>query len=366
MKTSRLNKTIIAGAAFAVLTFAPKLRAAVPVSVFIEGGSASSSVLYDRATNLFAGGTFTSTGTGKSNVREFVGTSGNAALSGYTITLDINVANGAVAGLSALANQTAGPGDTNVFGTQLVPTFVDSATSPDAVGISSVAANLSALPTYVVPLVYAKNPNFPDIAGITNLTARQAAALETSLNKTTFYGGASTNFVYFVGRNSQSAVRTETDLNIGNSASIQTYYTNGATPVAAILDTSADPGLSSGSVEANTILGLTNAIGTVAVQNLTGGLVALAYEGVNYSVTNVINGSYPLWGYENYYYITSPNTGSPSTAQQAVLTAFYSSVTNAAFQIVTNPTFTNNFVPIPALKVSRSFDGGQIAPLPNY
>lgn len=367
MKTSRLNKTILAGAALAVLAFVPNLHAAgVPVSVFIEGGSASQSVLYDRATNLFAGGTFTSTGNGKSTVRQFVGTSGNPSLSGYNITLDINVANGAVAGLAALVNQSAATGDTNISGTQLVPTFVDSATSPDAIGISSVAANLSALPTYVVPLVFAKNPNFPDIAGVTNLTARQAVSLETSLNKTTFYGGTSTNFVYFVGRNSQSAVRTETDLNIGNSFGIQTFYTNGTTPVTAILDTSADPGLASGGTEANTILGLTNAIGTVAVQNLTGGLVALAYEGINYSVTNVINGSYPLWGYENYYYITSPNPGTPSSGQQAVLNAFYSSVTNASFQVVTNPTFTNNFVPIAALKVTRSFDGGQITPLPNY
>ena len=45
-----------------------------------EGGSASESVLYDRATNLFAGGSFTSTGNGKSTVREFVGTSANPTL----------------------------------------------------------------------------------------------------------------------------------------------------------------------------------------------------------------------------------------------------------------------------------------------
>ena len=323
-------------------------------------------MLYDRATNLFAGGSFTSTGTGKSTVREFVGTSGNAALSGYNITLDINVANGAIAGLQALVNQSAGAGDTNVLGVQTVPTFVDSATSPDAIGIDSVAANLTAYPTYVVPLVYALNPNFAGLAGITNLTQRQAVALETSLNKATYYGGSSTNLVYFVGRNSQSAVRTELDLNIYNSGNIQTYYTNGTTPITPILDNSADPGLASGGTEANTILGLTNSIGTVAVQNLTGGLLALAYEGVNYSETNVINGSNPLWGYESYYFITAPNTGSPSTAQQAVLNAFYAGVTNATFQVATNPTFTNNFVPISALKVTRGFDGGQISPLPNY
>ena len=363
MKTSSFKNSIALGAAIAALALTSSLQAAVPVSVFIEGGSASESVLYDRATNLFAGGTFTSTGTGKSAVREFVGTSGNAALSGYSITLDINVNNGAIAGLEALVTQTPAVGDTNIFGVETVPTFVDSATSPDAVGISSVANNLVALPTYVVPLVYVKNSLFPDIAGITNLTQRQAVSLETSVNPGSFYGGTSTNPVYFVGRNSQAAVRTEVDFNIYNSGSILTFTNNSLGQ--AVQDQSADPGLTSGSTEASTVTALTNSIGTVAVQNATGTLVPLAYEGVNYSVTNVINGSYPLWGYENYYYIGSGN-GSPSANQQAVLNVFYQSVTNAAFQVVTNPTFTNNFVPNAALKVSRGFDGGQITPLPNY
>ena len=78
----------------------------------------------------------------------------------------------------------------------------------------------------------------------------------------------------------------------------------------------------------------------------------------------MINGSYPLWWYENYYYIASPNNGVPSTAQQAVINAFYQSVTNTTFQSINNPVFTNYFVPIPSLQVTRSYDGGQIAPLP--
>jgi hypothetical protein len=83
-------------------------------------------------------------------------------------------------------------------------------------------------------------------------------------------------------------------------------------------------------------------------------------------VTNVINGSYPLWGYEHYYFIQSGYNGAPTTPQQAVIAAIYNSVTNSAFQSITNPIFTNNFVPIPALKVKRNYDGGPIIPLPNY
>lgn len=363
MKTSSLKKSIALGAAIAALGFTSNLHAAV--TVFIEGGSASQNILYDRATNLFAGGAFTSTGSQSSTVRRFQGSSLNPNLTGYNpITLDINVANGAINGLIALVNQTADVNDTNVLGAQVVPTFVDSATTPEAVGIDSVAANLTELPTYVVPLVYIKNTAFPDVNAITNITQRQAVSLETSTNKATFYGGTSSNVIYFVGRNSQAAVRTEVDLNIYNTATIKSFTNNAAgLPVQ---DKSADPGLASGGAVANTVLALTNSIGTVAVQNLKSTLTPIAYEGVNYSVSNVINGSYPLWGYEHYFYITSPNSGSPSTAQQAVIDAFYQSVTNAAFQNISTPVFGSNFIPISALKVKRDFDGGQIKPLANY
>ena len=361
MKTLNLRKLIAVGLTLAGVAFAPNLRAAV--SVFVEGGSASQSVLFDRATNLFAGGSFTATGTGSSTVRRFQGTSLNPALSGFgTITFDINVQNGAIAGLQALVNQTAGPADTNILGVPTVPTFVDSASSPEAVGIDSVAANLTAYPTYVVPLVYIRNTNYPVVAAITNLTQRQAWSLENSTLPATYFGGGSTNLIYFVGRNSQSAVRTEIDLNIYNSQTINTYFTNGlGQPV---LDTSADPGFTAAGALANTVLALTNSIGTVAVQNLKSTLAPIAYEGVAYSPSNVINGSYPLWGYENYYFITSPNTGHPSAPQQAVIDAFYQSVTNAAFAVT--PVFTNLFIPTASLRVHRDADGGQIKPNPNY
>ncbi len=370
MKKLNLKKLIAVGLTLASVAYTPHLHAAV--SVFIEGGSASQSVLFDRATNLFAGGVITVTPpTGSPTVRRYVGTSLNPALSGFgQITLDINVANGAIAGLQALVSQTPTAADTNVVGVPTVPTFVDSATSPDVVGIDP--SSLAAYPTYVVPLVFIKNSQFPDLAGVTNLTQRQAWTLEHSTLQTKYYGGTSTNLVYFVGRNSQAAVRTEIDLNIYNSTTIKTYFTNGAVPATPILDVSADPGLAAGGTVANTVLGLTNSIGTVAVQNLKGTLVPIAYEGVAYSVTNVINGSYPIWGYENYYILDPSVTGgagvggAPTIAQQAVLDAYYQSVTNASFQNVNNPVFTNFFIPNSALQVKRNTDGGQISPLPGF
>jgi hypothetical protein len=205
------------------------------------------------------------------------------------------------------------------------------------------------------------------VAAITNLTQRQAVELETTTNKASFYGSTGTNIVYFVGRNRSSAVRTEIDLNINNTANIKSWVTNASgLPV---LDTAADPGLSSASKETALVVSLTNSIGTVAVQNVKPPLAAIAYEGVAYSITNVINGSYPLWGAEHYYYIQQGNSGAPSSQQLAVVNAFYNSVTNAAFQSLTNPVFTNNFVPIPSLRVytrAAGADGGTIIPLPNY
>ncbi len=362
MKALNLKKIIIAGLAFAGLALTPTLRA--NVEVFLEGGSASQSVIYDRATNFFAGGTLTVKGGGSSAIAQFSGTGTNPAISGYgTITLDINLNNGAIDGLQALVHQIASSVDTNYSSGPLfpqVPTFVDSATTPDVVGINS--SGLTALPTYVVPLVFIKNTNSADTAAITNLTQRQAWSLENSLLPTTYFGGTSTNHVYFVGRNLEAAVRTEIDLNIYNTQTINTYYTNSlGQPV---LDTSADPGLTSGGAVTANVLVLTNSIGTVAVQNIKKGVAALSYEGVPYSVTNVINGSYPLWGYENYYYITSGNYA-PSTAQLAVINAFYGLVTNATFQ-ATSPVFVGNFIPNASLQVQRGSDGSQITPLPGF
>lgn len=351
MKTLNLNKLIAVGLTLAGVAFAPNLRAAV--EVFLEGGSASSSVLFQAATNILNGGTITAVGN-NSSVRTFSGTSTLPPLNGYgTITLDINL-NGAVIGLQNLIGQHA---DTNISGANIIPVVVDSATYPESVGLLS--SGLTELPTFVVPLVFIKNTNSIDTASITNLTQRQAVTLEISAtNPATFFGGTNgPNPIYFIGRNSQAAVRTITDLVIYNSAGFISYQTNAlGQPVP---DTSADPGLQFGGSVANTVAVLTNSIGTVAVQNIIKNTAAIPYEGVPYSVSNVINGSYPLWGYEHYYYITA-NTGKPTQPQLDVINALYNVVTNGAFQ--TTSVFTNKFIPNGAMRVHRNSptDGGPI------
>ncbi len=77
-----------------------------------------------------------------------------------------------------------------------------------------------------------------------------------------------------------------------------------------------------------------------------------------YSVTNVENGSYPLWGFERWAYLKSGG-GAPSPNQLLVINALLSAVTNATYQ-TTSPVFVGNFVPLGGLQVDRSSDGGPI------
>ena len=374
MKTFKISKYLSLGLTLAGAAFTPGLHA-TETKVFIEGGSASSSVIAYELAQLFGTGTITTNGSVSGNVYRFSGTSTLPVFvnNNYNpLTIDVNLANGAIAGLKSLVSGNPGNGDTNYLGTKTAVTFVDSATSPEAVGIDATANNIDTdYLTYVVPLVFAKNTNSIDTAPITNLTARQAVTLETSLNKTTFFGGTSTNVVYFVGRNNNGAVRTEIDLAINNSKTIKSYFTN-APGGAPVLDTNpTDPGLASASKVVAAIQGITNSIGTIAVQNLTvssgPALVPLSYEGVPYSETNVINGSYALWGYEHYYFIPQGSgNGSPipGDAQQAVLDTLYSNVTNNV--VLQAGVYNGNFIPAPKLKVKRTADGGPIIPLANY
>jgi hypothetical protein len=159
-------------------------------------------------------------------------------------------------------------------------------------------------------------------------------------------------------------VRTEVDLNIGFTGTLKSYYTNGIPGSLPILDTTSvdgngnpDPGLSSGSLVFSTVLAVSNSIGPVAVQNAKAGVARLTYEGVPYSYTNVINGSYPLWYHENYYF-KNTGAGVPTAAQQTVINLFYQSITNAAYTV--SSVYTNNYIPEAALLVKRGFDGGPI------
>ena len=319
--------------------------------VTFAGGNASATVLFDRASNVLSG---LSLVVSNSTVQTFTGTiSGQPGLGNVTINF---VLTGAVGGLQSVQGQN---NVVTAAGTSLAPQVAVSSTAPEAVGIDP--SSFTQTKTLVVPYAFIKNPASADVASITNLTQRQAYYLEGAAGTlpTSFFGGNSTNLIYFVGRNTASAVRTEIDANIYFSGTLASYTTNSSGQP--IPDPNSNPGQSSGSGIRALLTVIPNAIGTVAAQDIKT-FTPLAYEGVPFSVTNVENGSYPLWGYERWLYLKSGQQGAPSANQLAVINALLSSVTDPTFQ-QTGKAFVGNFVPLAGLKVYRDADGGPIKSL---
>jgi hypothetical protein len=355
MKTSSLKQNILAGLVFGGLALATKLHAQALTEVTISGGNASSSVLWYQVTNQFQNVVLLSGSGTSSTVHSYQGYL--ASLPGTSPNVQIDfVLNGAVGGLQDITYQNV---ETNALGVATnVPVLVVSSTTPEAVGLSS--SPFAETKTLIAPYAFIKytNANFsPGLINVTNLTQRQAAYLEGSAGPnfhSAYIGGSSTNdAVYFVGRNTASAVRTETDANIYFTGTLATYTTNAAG--LPILDPA---GGQTGGAAVRTLVNLiTNAIGAVAVQDVKTNF-ALAYEGVPYSVANVENGSYPLWGYEHWFW-KKTGQGAPTPAQLTVITNLLAGVTNVTFQ-TSNPVFTGSFVPYSGLKVQRAVDGGPI------
>jgi hypothetical protein len=354
MKNIKLKNHVVAGLALAGLALAPNLRAQSLTEVTVSGGNASSSVLWYQVTNQFAN-VVTVGSTSSSTVRSFQGYLSSLPGTSPNVQLDF-ILNGAVGGLQDITYQNV---ETNALGAATnVPVLVVSSTSPEAVGLSS--SIFTEKKTLIAPYAFIKytNANFSSgLVNVTNLTQRQAAYLEGSAGPnfhSAYIGGSSTNdSVYFVGRNTASAVRTETDANIYFTGTLATYTTNASG--LPILDPAG--GQTGGAAVRTLVNVITNAIGTVAIQDVKTNF-ALAYEGVPYSVANVENGNYPLWGYEHWFW-KNTGSGQPSPAQLAVITNLLAGVTNITFQ-TTNPVFTNSFVPYSGLKVQRAFDGGPI------
>ena len=358
--TTSSSKNIAASLLLAGLALAHQSHAQSLTEVTIAGGNGSSSWVWNQVTNFFGGSTTVKTvgSTSSTAVRSFQGYLASLPGTSPNVQLDF-ILNGAVGGLQDLIN---GNMETNALGVATnVPTVVISSTTPDAVGLSS--SGLSEVKTLITPYAFIKSPLAaltPGLTTVTNLTQREAAYLEGSAGPnfhSAFIGGLYTNdAVYFVGRNTASAVRTETDANIYFTGTLATYTTNSSGQP--VLDPAG--GQSSGSPIRVLVNLLTNAIGTVAWQDVKTN-IALAYEGAPLTVSNVITGAYPLWGYEHYYWI-STGSSAPTPAQLTVITNLLYGVTNPVSQFSSSYSsiFTNSFLAYPELKVQRAFDGGPI------
>jgi hypothetical protein len=321
-------KTILLAAAAALaLTSAAQ---ASNVNIFTEGGNASINLVQDRLRTSF-GLTVTVNSTNKLLFKA----TGNWG--GTNIVWNFNFTGGALA-IQNISSQTA---DLLADGiTSAIPVSVISAAAPEDVAVDSTPFVQDV--TLVVPVVFVKNPNNSgtnDLVNVTNLTQQQAVVLETSgaTVPTSYFGGTNGSTpLYFVGRNTAAAVRQLINTGIYYNSTIYNYTTNAFnSPIPYV-------GAASGGEVTNIIKVIPNSIGTVAAQDI-GGLPVLSYNGVPFTVTNVLNGSYTLWGYERYIYYPSSDHRAPTGDQQSLIVALENAVSDYTYDH-TSSLFVGKFV----------------------
>ena len=252
------------------------------INLVTVGGNASIKLIQNRLPTILSGAVVTVNPT---NNLLFKAT---GTFSGQSVDWEFNFTGGAGA-ISDLANST--PVLLENGTSTAVPQLAISATAPETVGIDSSPYQEDF--TIVVPVVFVKGSA---LGGVTNLTQRQASYLESSGYSlpASYFGGTNSDFVPYVGRKNLAAVRQLIDAGVYFTGSAANFTTNSTPPF-----TTPQPYVGAGSgTEVAAIVGvLTNSIGTVAAQDI-GSLPTLSYEGVPFSTTNVVNGTYPLWGYE--------------------------------------------------------------------
>ena len=376
MKKLTLKK-LIAGLAFAGLIAVPQLHASV--DVVIDGGNASRTLLFDRASNVLSGFTVYIK---DANTRSYIGGTliSNPGLGVVNLHFAQNRATG---GLQNLRDDATDPlayflngasGSSNG-----APSLSVSGAYPATIGINGSIFNST--PTLVVPFGFIKNAaKSPNLANVTNLTQRQIAYLQSASGTlpSAFFGGSSTSdIVYLVGRDTSAAVRQVIDANIYFSGSPAFWTTNRATYVTNVAYNAAfgnafsntpvgqpvpNPllGHNSGALVTADLNFIPNAIGTVGSGDF-GSFAVLSYEGFQPTVANIAKGFYPIWGYERWYTRVS---GGPSPNQQVVLTALLNAVTNFTYQHTAGNLFDlGKFVPLGDLEVERTQEGGPITSL---
>ena len=353
MKKMKFQNVLAAGLALAGISLGSSANA--QTELLIGGGNATQTLLYDRVTNLFGAGNYTlTTKSTTPPVSTYVGTIPSLPALG-TVTIDFSLL-GAVQGLQDLASQTD---ETTAKGNQVPPALAVSSSSPVAGAVDP--SLLNGTTTLEVPYAYIKYPaNGADLANVTNLTIRQANYFESANGPffpAVLLGGTSTSdAVYFVGRNTASAVRTEIDANIYyTSPTIATWTNVGANGADIIPDPAG--GQASGSSIRTLLTLIPNSIGEVAFSDIKSGYTPLAFEGVAPTIANVQNGSYPLW-YDEHWYTNNSVALSPN--QYKLISALETAYTNATYQ-ASNPNFVGFYVPLAGFNFTRPTDGGPIS-----
>jgi len=358
MKTN-IKKLLLAGTAVALV--APALTAA-NINLVTAGGNASIKLIQDRIPNAVLTGSSLTVNSTNSLIFRYTGTLTGTS---KTVQWDFNLTGGA----AAINDLEEGNNVTLADNTFAKPNSVISSVAPQTVALDpgSLEQDIS----LVVPDVFIKsNAAGNDLAGLTNITQRLAVYLEGSGGSlpTAYFGGnpANTaipaNALYFVGRNSSSAVRQVINANIYTTSQYN-YTTNASGQPILYPGNPATAGAGSGTEVVNIVKVIPNSVGTVAAQDING-LPTLTYEGVAFSTANVINGSYPIWGYERYtYYPVGSGTQALTADQNTLFQALLSAVSDPTYDH-SSSLFVGKFVSYDDLNAvngrSPDFDGGPI------
>lgn len=357
----KLNKILLPLVGASLLAMGARAQ----VNVTITGSTAFRSITFDRAASLFDAG-YSAVGNFSTGPGTYVGTMSNAipSLRNTPVTVRLSFS-GSAAGMLAVDQSTPiitinTDGTTN----NLVPDLALSDVFPESATPSINGADFEQNIVGVIPFVWVKNNA---LAGIANITREQAQLLCTSSGVVTnglslipgmpasYLGGVSTNPIYMTGRDSGSGTRITTFACIGFTGTPREW---GLTPGGTLVLTN---GYSSAGNERNIIAGNTNVIGYLGVADATAiaaSATAISYEGVPFSVANVQNGSYAMWGYEHFVNRTS----GLSANQAAIRNALVAAITNPGYQ-TTNTLYTASFVDQARMQVQRGTDGGTITSL---
>jgi hypothetical protein len=325
------------------------------VNVTIGGSTAIRGLLYDRVVSLFSPAPTIS-----SNSANFVTFSGS--VTGVAGTTVIRCSgSGSSEGLDALVSGAFQPtcvnGLTTLETNRALDICLSDIFSESAYPVSFDSGNFDVSKLCVIPFVFMKNSTAGSLTGVTNLTRDQALALFTTSSSNfpqSFYGGTTTNkAVLLVGRNPLSGTRITIDKDTGFTASPRYWMTNSTGGL------TNGPGYDSGAKVRDTVRNYVNTIGYLGgVQSdiTSATTTLLTYDGVPFAPANVINGSYPLWGYEqilNNAGVLDPNQ---TTVRDNLIAAF----ANATF--TSSALFTNSAVKLSDMQVQRATDGATITP----
>ena len=348
------------------------------LDVTVTGSTAFRAITEDRGQSLFDAG-YSTTANANNNYVTYSGTMTGKIPSLGTTHVNLRMSfSGSISGMNTVVAGTPiptwNPGQTD-FSTNVakVPDIALSDVYPDSATPSIDNSQFGSTPAIigVIPFVFAKN-NGSVLSAVTNLTKEEALLLMTAGGSmpVSYLSGTNTNYVYMVGRSSGSGSRmtVERDIsfvgvpnlwqNVGGSAGPNgdgwVLFPSDPASIAASVD-----GFASGSGVAGTVKTNAAAIGYMGLSDfnsISNQAVALTYNGVTYSPTNVITGKYGMWGKEH----LCSRPGINNNAQLvAVRNALVNAITDSSYQH-TNVTYYSQFCALSDMQVDRNSDGGAI------